>query len=138
VRQNYKSTLVFVSSFFAVVFIVVALTFGPLIWKVLSERVGVQKFDAGRWRASLVSETSDPIRQRMVDDLLARGQLLGKRCEEVRQSLGTPPPTDYFREYDLVYWLGPERGWFSIDSEWLVIKCSANGGVVTEARLVTD
>jgi hypothetical protein len=50
--------------------------------------------------------------------------------------LGVPPPTPYFREYDYVYWLGPERGLFSIDSEWLVVKLQND--VVVAAEVVTD
>jgi len=37
---------------------------------------------------------------------------------------------------DYVYWLGPERGLFSIDSEWLVLKFKDN--VVTRAAVLTD
>ena len=59
------------------------------------------------------------------------------RWSEIISVLGTAPPTDYFREYDFVYWLGPERGLFGIDSEWLVLKYGADGRV-TEYRIVTD
>jgi hypothetical protein len=41
--------------------------------------------------------------------------------------LGEPPKTEYFKEFDLVYYLGPERGFMGIDSEWLVLKL---GGLV--------
>jgi len=51
--------------------------------------------------------------------------------------LGEPPPTEYFKGWDLVYRLGMERGFISIDSEWLVLRL-APGGRVAEARLVTD
>jgi hypothetical protein len=51
--------------------------------------------------------------------------------------LGEPRRTRYFRQYDLVYWLGPERGMISIDSEWLVLRLDKRGRV-TEERLVTD
>jgi hypothetical protein len=51
--------------------------------------------------------------------------------------LGTPPPTAYFRDYQFVYWLGPERGFMSIDSEWLAIRFDRNGKVM-EARIVRD
>ena len=50
--------------------------------------------------------------------------------------LGEPPDTGYFKQYDLVYWLGDERGFFSIDSEWLVIRI--DDGRVIEAEIVTD
>jgi hypothetical protein len=73
----------------------------------------------------------------MVDDLLQHHRLRGLDRSGVVALLGEPPHTGYFREYDLVYWLGPERGLMSIDSEWLVMKFDP-AGRVTEARLVTD
>lgn len=51
--------------------------------------------------------------------------------------LGKPPATDYFSDWDLVYWLGPERGFLSIDSEWLVVKLDQNE-VVTDFKIVRD
>lgn len=62
---------------------------------------------------------------------------MGKSRAEVVVLLGEPPPTDYFRQYDMVYWLGAERGWLTIDSEWLVVRLDANKRV-SEARIVTD
>jgi outer membrane protein assembly factor BamE (lipoprotein component of BamABCDE complex) len=50
--------------------------------------------------------------------------------EEVVSLLGTPTETNYFPEHDLVYWLGSEGGYFSLDSEWwLAIKFGRNGRV---------
>ena len=49
-------------------------------------------------------------------------QIVEKLQVEIDQILGKPPKTNYFNEYDYIYWLGPERGFFGIDSEWLVIK----------------
>ena len=45
-------------------------------------------------------------------------------------------PQPNFREYDYVYWLGPERGAISIDSEWSVLKLDT--GSVVQAEHVTD
>ena len=72
-----------------------------------------------------------------MDDLLAHVPLDGAARTDVVTLLGEPQPTPYFREYDLVYWVGPERGLMSIDSEWLVFRFDARGRVV-EKRLVTD
>ena len=55
---------------------------------------------------------------------------------QLEDLLGVPPATEYFREDQYVYWLGPERGLFSVDSEWLVVKCEQ--GFVLSARVVTD
>ncbi len=73
----------------------------------------------------------------MVDDLLNGHKLVGMDRASVVELLGEPTLTSYFHEYDLVYWLGPERGLWSIDSEWLVMKLDANRRV-SEAKLVTD
>ncbi len=95
-------------------------------------------FDSQAWKASLAdNQSEDPIRLRMVDDLLRKHRLIGLSRSEVLDFLGQPPPTDKFSDWDLVYWLGPERGLFSIDSEWLVIRFGKNGKV-TEAKDVQD
>lgn len=51
--------------------------------------------------------------------------------------LGEPDTTDYFADFDMVYWLGPERSFISIDSEWLVLRLGEDGRV-TERRVVSD
>jgi len=93
-------------------------------------------FDSSVWKASL-STQDDPIRLRMVDDLLRRYQLRGMREEELVALLGKPPQTDYFSDYQFVYWLGPERGFISIDSEWLAVRIGSDQRV-TDARIVRD
>ena len=37
----------------------------------------------------------------------------------------------------MVYWLGDERGYMSIDSEWLVVRLDGEGKVA-EYRIVRD
>lgn len=77
------------------------------------------------------------VRLEMADRLVAEGELLGRSRAEVVNLLGEPPPTAYFSDWDLVYWLGPERGFFGIDSEWLVLRLDAKGSVA-DLRVVTD
>lgn len=72
----------------------------------------------------------------MVDDLLRRYKLVGMTRTEIEQLLGKPPSTQYFPSYDYVYWLGPERGFISIDSEWLCVKFKNDK--VIEARICRD
>ena len=83
-------------------------------------------FDSSLWRnsATLLS-----VRLRMADDLVNRQTLVGLTRQEVVALLGEPPKTEYFKEFDLVYYLGPERGFMSIDSEWLVLKLGPEGRV---------
>jgi hypothetical protein len=73
----------------------------------------------------------------MVDDLLRHHELGSMTRAAVVALLGPPTQTTYFRDYDLVYWLGPERGFMSIDSEWLVMRVGANDRIA-DCRIVTD
>jgi hypothetical protein len=101
------------------------------------DRCQTRRFEASAWRDSAQAYSDAAVRGCMVDDLLARRELLGRSRAEVVALLGEPRRTDYFREYDLVYWLGPERGLMSVDSEWLVLRLDRSGRVIVR-RLVTD
>lgn len=58
----------------------------------------------------------------IVDDLLGEYELMDKTRNEVISLLGAPTETSYFQDKDnIVYYLGNERGFISIDSELLVI-----------------
>ena len=92
-------------------------------------------FDPVAWRDEF--QVQQGVRLGMTDRLIARRTLLGKTRAEVIEMLGEPPPTGYFADWDLVYWLGPERGFMSIDSEWLVLRLDEDGRVV-DNRIVRD
>lgn len=92
-------------------------------------------FDPVAWQDE--AQVQLGLRLKMADRLIAHGTLVGKTRAEVVELLGEPPPTGYFADWDLVYWLGPERGFISIDSEWLVLRLSAEGLVVVN-RIVRD
>jgi hypothetical protein len=91
------------------------------------ERLKAEVFDGEAWRD--VARIDEGIRLSMADGLIARGDLLGMRREEVVRMLGEPPPPEYFAKWDMVYRLGMERSIFSIDSEWLVIRLNSSGRV---------
>ena len=63
-------------------------------------------------------------RVEIVDDLLEEYDLMGYGREELELLLGeNDNDLGYFVRGDVsVYYLGPERGLLSIDSEWLVIE----------------
>lgn len=103
-----------------------------VVWRV---RFPGQPFDATLWRADEDSQSG--IRQRMADRLLARRSLIGLSRREVVAMLGEAPDHGVFRDWDIVYLLGPERNSVSIDSEWLVLRLGSDGNVV-DARLVHD
>jgi hypothetical protein len=93
-------------------------------------------FDSSRWKNADLADVENPVRLRMVDDLLEGKHLVGMPQAEIDELLGTPTQTGHFKSYDYVYRLGPERGFISIDSEWLVIKFDK--GVVKEAKIRLD
>lgn len=115
---------------FGYILLVSFLLFAPK----LNSYANRSSFESSEWKAHL--ESKDPIKLRMVDDLLSKHNLVGLSTEEIEVLLGKPPKTEYFKGYDYVYWLGPERSTFSIDSEWLGIKFER--GIVVKADLLRD
>jgi hypothetical protein len=101
----------------------------------IRERLNRRRFDPVAWQGQ--KSISNEVRIRMVDDLLRRHRFEGMTRQQVTAILGEPDKTEYFREWDLVYWLGPERGFISIDSEWLDFRLD---GLlkVRDYRIVTD
>lgn len=92
------------------------------------------EFSSDAWKhEELIPEG---VRLTMVDALLADPGVVGRSRSQIDDLLGKPDETSYFRDYDYVYWLGPERGKISIDSEWLGLKFRSD--VVVEAHILTD
>jgi hypothetical protein len=85
-----------------------------------------RRFDSAVWKSPSTQAT---VRLQMADDLTHHHKLIGLTRMEVVTLLGEPPKTEYFKGFDLVYLLGPERGFISIDSEWLVIRLGEDGRV---------
>jgi hypothetical protein len=98
---------------------------------------GYTQFNPATWNDPALSADPTHVRLCMVDDLLAKYLLLGRPQAGVIELLGPPEPQNGFADYDMVYKLGPERSFISIDSEWLVIELDA-AGHVNAAKLVTD
>ena len=95
----------------------------------------IRPFDAILWRQAQTSNIS--VRVRMVEWLVRSGTLDGLSRPQVLELLGEPDGGPYFRDWDLVYWLGPERGLMGFDSEWLVLRFGPDGRV-SEYRVVRD
>jgi hypothetical protein len=77
-------------------------------------------------------DTMWPPRLCMVDDLMVSGRLMGMSSNQVVELLG--PPHDKSFPFgavncDIHYYLGPERGFIRIDSEWLFLKFGPDGKV---------
>ena len=116
-------------------FCVVAVVGWFLFGHSIRERLSRQRFDPVAWQGQK-SLTND-VRIRMVDDLLRRHSFRDMTREQVTAIVGEPDKTEYFRGWDLVYWLGPERGWMRIDSEWLVFRFDGQKKI-TDYRIVKD
>ena len=97
----------------------------------------IRPFNSEGWRQSRGEDTLTPVRLQMIEWLIRSRQLDGLTRSEVVALLGPADDTSYFREWDMVYWLGPNRGLFRIDSDWLVIRYGPNGRV-SDYRVVSD
>ncbi len=111
-----------------------------LVWLVLAGACDRSRpFDSADWQAASSSRDDTPtVRQRMVGDVVQR-LLPGKSRGEIERLLGPSPDTKYFKETgrDLIYVLGPERSFISIDDEWLLIWLD-QAGRFRQAEIVTD
>ena len=92
-------------------------------------------FNSEEWKQAEQAEGYP--RLAMVDSLIQSRQLDQKAHEEVITLLGPPTDTNYFSDWDAVYWLGPERGFLRLDSEWLVLRFDAEDRV-SDYQLVRD
>jgi len=88
------------------------------------------------WMDSTMTKGKLAVRGCMVDDLLDRHELRGMTRAQVIELIGEPDATRDLPEYDLVYWLGPERGLIGTDSEYLVMKVD-KANRVTSVELIT-
>lgn len=75
-------------------------------------------------------------RGKMVDDLLRRYELIGMAEEEVTALLGSDGKRVTEASPYWSYYLGMERGWISIDTEWLVLQFT--DGRVSSYSFATD
>lgn len=102
-------------------------------WAGITGYLPVYLFDSASWK----NPPSAYTRVRMVSALLLTHDLNGMTKSEVVELLGEPPASNYFRDWDFVYNLGPERGLFSLDSEWLVLRFGPDERV-SEWAVVSD
>ncbi|MGA9770758.1 MAG: hypothetical protein WBV94_17080 [Blastocatellia bacterium] len=122
-------TLLFISPFIYM--------YGSIALEPIKERYNRTSFDSAKWQDKALIKSENPIRIRMIDDLLKRYSFQGMSREEVANILGEPDKTAFFKEWDMVYWLGPERGFISVDSEWLVLRLNEKKEV-SEYRIARD
>ena len=119
-------------------YVIAAIAFVLMLWIIsafMTGRLPFKFFDSQRWKQ--VERSDDYSRLRMIESLTLSGRLNRITRAEVVSLLGPSDDTNYFNEWDFVYWLGPERSFISLDSEWLVIKVGSTGRVV-DYRIVSD
>lgn len=116
-----------------------AVVVGAIAWFLfgdsIQERSNRREFDSTEWKNP--QEVTNNIRIRMVDDLLRRHRFNGMTREQVTTIIGEPDKTEKFRNWDMVYWLGPERGFMSIDFEWLVLRLDSQKKV-SDVSVIRD
>lgn len=83
-------------------------------------------FDSDKWKGADLRSRD---RVDMMGSLLSQHALNGLPRSEVVDLLGEPTPTDKWKEWDMVYVLGPTDP-MPIDHEWLVIKLDGTGRVL--------
>jgi hypothetical protein len=91
-----------------------------------------QPFESEAWKTA---SDQHVLKIRMVDDLIENYDLDGQSREFIDELLG-PARSGFLGNCDYVYWLGPERGVISIDSEWLCINF--DGDVVRDHKIISD
>ena len=94
-------------------------------------------FDSESWKALPAAHQPPFARREMADALVSERLLHGRDRAAVEALLGPADETTKFSDYDLVYWLGPERAFIAADSEWLVIRFDGSG-IVSEYEVKTD
>lgn len=88
------------------------------------------RFVSADWKNPKLVYSNDPIRIRMVDDLLRRRRLVGMSRLEVLKLLGRPDYRFGARHY-YFYFLGPERGWLQIDDEMPMLDFGGSDRVIS-------
>lgn len=94
-------------------------------------------FDKVHWANQKEIYNEPFIRLQMSGDVTRNVLQIGQSKEQVIELLGQPEDTKYFKDFDLVYWLGQEKGFVSIDSSWLVIKFDGTGSV-SDFQILND
>jgi len=121
--------------------LVVLLAVVALAAFVLVRTMGAQQasmpFERTMWADEETLRKQPNLRRSMVNDLMNTHLTKGMSRQDVIALIGHPTDTSHFQDRDLVYRLGDEGGYISVDSAWLVIDLDA-AGKVTGFETVTD
>ena len=95
------------------------------------------QFDRAVWVDEAQVYGDDPVRVRMLRDVKANILKKGMARDDVVGLLGPKTDTPKFSKHGLVYYLGPESGAISVDSQWLVIDFD-DADKLVKFEVVTD
>ena len=146
IRRRIVITLVIVGLILPVVIVAAGLGYMAAVPMISQWRHQIP-FDSSVWKArSRDAGMSWPTRLRMVNDLLERQKLTGRTKESLVELLGQPDSIEELRNryhgpdaqrWNMAYHLGPERGFMSIDDEWLVFQLDRSS-TVARVGVITD
>jgi len=124
----------------AIVIVVALAVSGFSLWRAYSAARGQLSesrcdghatFVQSQWMDTTLARGKLAVRGCMVDDLLDGHELRGMTRAQVVALIGEPDRSDLFPEFDMIYWLGPQRGLIGIDSEYLVLKLDKQNRVAS-------
>jgi hypothetical protein len=98
---------------------------------------GHTSFVPDQWMDTTLSRGKLAVRGCMVDDFLDKHDPRGMTRAQVVALIGEPDSQSDVAGYDLVYWLGPQRGLIGTDSEYLVMKLDKSNRIIS-AELITE
>lgn len=117
--------------------ITIGIVFGVGFYALMG-RHSRQPFDSEAWKKAGVSNAC--LRKGMLFDLRKKHELTGLSREQIVELLGQPDRVGRYvkagLDKDFNYDLGAEKGFISIDREWLTIKLES--GKVSEVLVTTD
>jgi hypothetical protein len=113
------------------------LVLAAIVWLTAGTRQMTLPFDQNDWRNEVLIYEAPYVRLEMVKDLTKNHLSVGQSRKQVEDMLGKATDTPYFKDHDLVYWLGSEPGFVQVDSSWLVIDFD-EGGKLSKLEVVTD
>lgn len=112
-----------------VVFLIFAGLMSVVFMRHTDSQAAFIPFDQSIWTDDEAIHRLPNPRRLMIEDVLSNHLKAGMTRQEVITLLGKPTETPHFRDRDLVYWLGNEEGYVSIDSAWLVIDLDGTDAV---------
>ena len=139
ISSDHRHRNIFIGIVFLVCFCLAASM--VLLWSYIfsdssDDRFVPITFNSTQWKEAATDNSKYGLRVRMIDDLLGAYKLEGKSRAEIIDLLGEPEDNRGLKEWDMVYCLGPERSWISMDAEWLVLRLNERQEVI-ECRVIT-